>query len=117
MLVDAGRPACVLMLADQASGAAAEAAAELQEGLRKVSGAQVSIVRESALTLKEQPGQWSISHKGQSFASLVAVGDTKLSAGQGLAGKELPLEGYRIKSVGNVLFWLAMTCVPTTARR
>ena len=34
----------------------------------------------------------------------MAVGDTKLSAGQGLAGKELPLEGYRIKSVGNVLF-------------
>ena len=53
MLVDAGRPACVLMLADQASGGAAEAAADLHEGLRKVSGAQVSIARESALTLKE----------------------------------------------------------------
>lgn len=104
VLVDAGRPTCVLMLADQASRAAAEAAAELQAGLRKMSGAEVLIVRESALTLKEQSGQWSISHKGQSFASLVAVGDTRLAAGQSLAGKDLPLEGYRIKSVGNVLF-------------
>ncbi|RPJ80719.1 MAG: hypothetical protein EHM13_11590, partial [Acidobacteria bacterium] len=42
-------------------------------------------------------------HQGQSVPYLVALGDTKLSARQGLSGQDLALEGYRIKTAGNVL--------------
>ncbi len=103
VLVQESRPACVLMVADQASAAAREAAAALRDGLKKMSGAEVPIVKESELTLTAQGNQWSIRHQGQSIPYLVALGDTKLSASQGLWGKDLALEGYRIKTVGNVL--------------
>lgn len=102
-LVQDGRPVCVLMLADNASGSARGAAAILQAGLKKMSGAEVAIVRESKLTLTGEGNRWSISHEGQSIPYLVAIGDTKLAASQGLSGRDLPLEGYRLKTVGNVL--------------
>ena len=104
VLVQDGRPTCVLMVADKPTGAAAQGAAALQGGLKKMTGAAVAIAKESELTLAPQAGCWTISHKGQAVEYLVAVGDTTLSAAQGLAGKDLPLEGYRIKTVGNVLF-------------
>ena len=102
-LVQDGRPVCVLMLADNASGSARSAAAVLQDGLKKMSRAEVAIVKESKLTLASQGNRWSISHNGQSVPYLVAIGDTKLSASLGLSGRDLPLEGYRIKTTGNVL--------------
>lgn len=104
VLVRDGQPMCVLMVADKASGAATEAAKALQIALRKMSGAEVPIVREAELTLKGQAGQWSISHKGARIPYLVAIGNTRLSASHGLVGKDLPLEGYRLKTVSNALF-------------
>lgn len=103
VLVREGRPVCVLMVADRASAAAGAAAAALRDGLRQMSDADVATVEESELTLAAQGNQWSIHHKGRPVPYLVAVGDTKLSASQGLSGRDLPPEGYRIKTVGNVL--------------
>ncbi|MDO8544517.1 MAG: DUF4838 domain-containing protein [Opitutaceae bacterium] len=103
VLVQDGRPMCVLMVADQASAAARKAAIALQEALGKMSGGTVAIAKESELRLTKAGGRWSVEHRGRPVPSLVAIGETKLSAGEGLSGRELPLEGYRMKTVGNAL--------------
>ena len=112
VLVQQNQSACVLMVGDRASEAARAAAVILQEGLRQMSGAEVAIVKESELTLAANGDRWGISHKGRSVPYLVAIGDTRLSASQGLLGKDLPLEGYRIKSVGNLLLLVGCDARP-----
>jgi len=112
VLVQEGQPSCVLMVADQASGAAREAAATLRDGLKKMSGAEVPIAKESALTLTKQGDRWSIGYRGRPVPHLVAIGDTKFSASQGLSGKNLPLEGCRIKTAGNVLLLVGSDARP-----
>jgi hypothetical protein len=103
-LVENSRPMCVLMVPDQPSAAARKAATALQETLKKMSGAEVRVAREAELTLEKHSAGWKIAHRGQTYASLVALGDTKLAAAEQLGGAALPLEGYRIKTAGNVLF-------------
>jgi len=91
-LVENGQARATLVLADRPSSAAREAARELQTALRKMSGAELPVVAESKL------------NQAAGGDCLVLLGDTQLGRSKGISADGLPLEGYRIKSEGNLLF-------------
>lgn len=91
-LVAEGRPAAVVVIADEATLTAKYAAEELVRHLQKATGAKLEIVVESALP--------------QGATSRVFVGLTKAARAQGIEADRLERDAYLLKTVGNDLFVL-----------
>ncbi|HIE51985.1 MAG TPA: DUF4838 domain-containing protein [Armatimonadetes bacterium] len=91
-LVREGQPTSSIVIATEPSEAAQLAAGELQEYLRRISGATVPIVAENQL-----------SPRGE---TLILVGDSQLTAARGVRSAALGLEGIRLKTEGQALILL-----------
>jgi len=102
-----GVPQAVIVLGDSPSKTAAGAAEILREELKKMTGADLPIVREASLTLeKSSAGDATditdVSGKRVPYA--IVVGDTQVGKSLGVTSEGLPLEGYRAITRGNLLF-------------
>jgi hypothetical protein len=89
-LVRDGRPASVIVTADEPTPAARQGASDLQMWLERASGATVPIRTES-----QMPQDPNIA--------LVLVGDTKRTRAQGIKPDELQLEEHRVRSFPGTL--------------
>jgi len=90
-LVKEGKPACVIVIPGAASSITKDAAAEMRDGLRRISGADVPIKAEKDLSTTERA------------ATLIAVGEGDLARECGVDAKSLKPEGFHIKTIGNRL--------------
>ena len=89
-LVRDGRPASIIVTADRPVDAQAEAAKELREHLRLMSGAGIPIVRESGL-------------RATNGTALILVGQSKRLLAHGLDTTRLKPETFVVRTQGNVL--------------
>ncbi len=87
VLVEKGRPASTIVVADDASPAVRSAAEELQKYLVKISGAKVPLRPASAAPT----------------GTLILVGDGPRVRAAGVSAAQLGPEGYRIKTAGGNL--------------
>lgn len=84
-LVVEGEPASILVLADEPTEAAREAAEALGTWIEKMSGARLPVLRESDVAPDPE-------------SALILVGDTKRTRGLGIDPDELGLEEVRIRT-------------------
>jgi hypothetical protein len=100
VLTQNGQGRCVIVLGDSPSVAAKDAARELQQTIRTMSGAAVSIKREQDI--------------GNTTAETVhvLVGDSRAAKEVGLESRHLPPEGLVIKTVGSHLVLLGSDIAP-----
>lgn len=89
-LVEDGRPTCVIVIADEASAAASQAAGDLQMWLRRSTGATVPIQRES-------------EYSTTSGVCRVLIGDTTETRSLGIEAEELGLEEIVVQSFEEAL--------------
>ena len=95
-IVKDGRPAAVVLIADDAGSVAHEAARELVRAIEKASGARLSIYPESELVA-------TYSGYPAGNASKILVGDSKAVRKAGVDVAALPKEGFVIKTIGRQL--------------
>lgn len=88
-LVVAGRAAATLVIPDEALPVEAAAAVELQYHVRRASGAELPIVKESQCQVRQD---------------LVYLGHCTATAALGLDPAALPPNGYAVRTVGSALF-------------
>jgi hypothetical protein len=100
-LVREGQAQAVIVLADQPSTAAREAAKLLQENIQSMSGAKLPIVAEGKLNANRQDE--TLQAEGNAAKAFILVGQSKLAGNYGFDPAKLPYEGYRIQTTGNVL--------------
>ena len=95
-IVRNGRPAAVILVADDASPVTHEAAGELARVIEKATGARLLIFPEDELIAKD---------KGYpaDAASKILVGDTKMGRTLGVDLSALPAEGFVIRTTGRYL--------------
>lgn len=90
MLVENGRPASIIVVADNPTAAAQQGAEDLQMWLRRMSGATVPIKAESEIQEAEKGG-------------LILVGDTKRSRTLGINPNQLDMEEIIIQTFPGAL--------------
>jgi antitoxin (DNA-binding transcriptional repressor) of toxin-antitoxin stability system len=105
LLVEEGKPLAAVVIGDAPSEAARRGAEELRAAVRKASGAELALFRESDATFTPRSGGgWDIVKGTQRFDFGVLVGETRLGKAAGIPGRELPLEGYVVRTAGNAIF-------------
>ena len=100
ILTQDGQDRCVIILGDNPSVAANDAAHELQQTIRTMSGATVSIKHERDVG------------NGNPATVHVLVGDSSAAKEAGLESRHLPPEGLVIKTVGSRLVLLGSDIAP-----
>ena len=100
VLTQNGQGRCIIVLGNNPSAAAGDAARELQQTIRTMSGAAVSIKREQDI--------------GNATAETVhvLVGDSRAAKEVGLESRHLPPEGLVVKTVGSRLVLLGSDIAP-----
>lgn len=96
-LVQQGRPNCCIVLDDQPSRAAREAAAELQSHIRQMSGAQVPVV----------------SGSGAPAGVRILLGESALTAQLGLSADALAPEQVLLRVIGDNLVVMGSDAKPS----
>ena len=106
-LVKEGQGKAVIVLADQPSGAAKQAAALLAAQLERVSGAKLPVVREGALErVSVAQGRVEAALPGVSPESFILVGESGLTRRLGLTADGLGAGGVLLRTLANALVLL-----------
>lgn len=106
ILAENGKSLGAIVLPANASAAAKLASVELQEAFFKMSGCTLPVLPENEVKIAraDEDSLYEITTlDGENFSTAILLGDTTLAQSLTLSS-ELPSEGYRIKSDGNILF-------------
>jgi hypothetical protein len=101
-----------IVIAADAMPAIRKVANELQRIFAKMSGVRLPITFENKLTVRQQGADNQYLVAGKAMPYLIAVGNSKLGGAAGISVNELPIEGYRLKTVGNVLYIVGTDVTP-----
>lgn len=97
-----GKPRAVIVIPAKTSRAIQQASEELQSAFEKFGGGKLPILTEAEVNIKSGSPEFEISTSaGEKYASAIFLGGTRFA--DDLELDKLPPEGYRIKSVGNIL--------------
>jgi hypothetical protein len=104
-LASNGKANAVLVLAQKPNASEQQAAQLLQRVFAEISGAKPAIVSEDKANEK-------IPIDGQSYETLISIGDTQFAKAAGINADDLKLDGYRLQTRGNTLFLVGRDSSP-----
>ena len=103
-LLREGEPVFALVTAQDPTTAARRAAQELARAFERMTGQAPPIHREGELDWSGQGATLRASGTQSTFNSVIVVGDSQVGRAQELDPETLPTEGYRLQTLGSVLF-------------
>ncbi len=104
-LVKDGVADAVIIVGTTPSRTAAKAAQTLRQELLRLTGADLAVAKESTLEVSpSEEGTRIQTPDGKTHASAIVIGDTDIGKSLGVTSDDLPLEGYRMVTRGNLLF-------------
>lgn len=108
-----GKANAVLVLAQKPNSSERQAAELLQRVFSEISGAKMVIVSEDKLSLPSQDADQKFLVEGQSYETLISVGDTQRANAAGINANDLKADGFRLQTRGRTLFLVGHDSLPT----
>jgi hypothetical protein len=107
-----GKAGAVLVLPQKPNASERQAAELLQRVLAAMSGAKLTIVSEEKVPAQSVGADQKILVGGQTFETLISIGDTQLAKAAGVNANDLNPDGYRLQTRGNTLFLVGRDAPP-----
>jgi hypothetical protein len=111
-LASNGKANAVLVLATKPNASQRQAAELLQRVFAAMSGAKLAIVAEDQVQTPGEGANQKFSVDGQSYETLVSIGDTRFAQAAGINASDLKLDGFRLQTRGNMLFLVGHDMAP-----